>query len=63
MADDVTVADTLVLLAKERDAAVVAVGTRGHGRVAELLLGSTARGVIRRAPVPRCPPELRGVSR
>lgn len=52
VADDVTVADTLVRLAKERDAAVVAVGTHGHGRVAELLVGSTARGVIRRAPCP-----------
>jgi nucleotide-binding universal stress UspA family protein len=52
VADDVTVADTLVRLAKERDAAVVVVGTHRHGRLAELLLGSTAKGVIERAPCP-----------
>ena len=52
VADDVTVADTLVRLAKEHDAAVVAVGTHRHGRVTELLLGSTSRGVIERAPCP-----------
>jgi nucleotide-binding universal stress UspA family protein len=52
VADDVTVADTLVRLAKEHDAAVVVVGTHRHGRLAELLLGSTARGVIERAPCP-----------
>jgi nucleotide-binding universal stress UspA family protein len=52
VADDVTVADTLVRLATEQDAAVVAVGTHRHGRLAELLLGSTVRGVIERAPCP-----------
>jgi nucleotide-binding universal stress UspA family protein len=52
VADDVTVADTLVRLAEEHDAAVVAIGTHRHGRLTELLLGSTARGVIERAPCP-----------
>jgi nucleotide-binding universal stress UspA family protein len=52
VADDLTVADTLMRLAKERDAAVVVVGTHRHGRLAELLLGSTARSVIERAPCP-----------
>jgi nucleotide-binding universal stress UspA family protein len=52
VADDVTVADTLVRLAKDYEAGVVAVGTHRHGRLAELLLGSTARGVIERAPCP-----------
>jgi nucleotide-binding universal stress UspA family protein len=52
VADDVTVADTLVRLAKERDAAVVVIGTHRHHRLAELLLGSTAKGVIERAPCP-----------
>ncbi|HZS19465.1 MAG TPA: universal stress protein [Pseudonocardiaceae bacterium] len=52
VADDVTVADTLVRLANERDAAVVVVGTHRQGRLAELLLGSTARGVIEQAPCP-----------
>lgn len=52
VADDVTVADTLVRLAEEHDAAVVAVGMHRHRRLTELLLGSTARGVIERAPCP-----------
>jgi nucleotide-binding universal stress UspA family protein len=52
VADDVTVADTLVRLAQERDAQAVVVGTHGHGVIGELLLGSTSRGVVKRAPCP-----------
>jgi nucleotide-binding universal stress UspA family protein len=52
VADDLTVADTLVRLANEREAAVVVVGAHRHGKLAQLLLGSTSRGVIERA---RCP--------
>ena len=52
VADEVTVAETLVRLAKEHDAAVLVVGTHRHGRLARLLLGSTARGVIEQAPCP-----------
>lgn len=52
VADDLTVADTLVRLAKEHDAAVIVVGAHRHGRIAELLLGTTSRGVIERAPCP-----------
>lgn len=52
VADDLTVAETLVRLAKERDAAVIVVGAHRHGRLAQLLLGSTSRGVVEKAPCP-----------
>lgn len=52
VADDVTVADTLVRLAEEHDVRVVVVGTHRHGRLSEFLLGSTVRGVIEKAPCP-----------
>jgi nucleotide-binding universal stress UspA family protein len=52
VADEVTVADTLVRLAHERDAQAVVVGARGHGRLSEVLLGSTSRRVVRQAPCP-----------
>jgi nucleotide-binding universal stress UspA family protein len=52
VADDVTVADTLVRLARERDAQAVVVGAHGHGRLSEVLLGSTSQDVIRHAPCP-----------
>ncbi|HEV2784157.1 MAG TPA: universal stress protein [Actinophytocola sp.] len=52
VADDLTVTDTLVRLARERDSAVIVLGTHRHGRLAKLLLGSTSRGVIEHAPCP-----------
>jgi nucleotide-binding universal stress UspA family protein len=52
VADQVTVADTLVRLAREHDAAVVVVGAHRHARLAELLLGTTTRGVLQHAPCP-----------
>jgi nucleotide-binding universal stress UspA family protein len=52
VADEVSVADTLVRLAAEREAAVVVVGTHRQARITELLLGSTARGVLQHAPCP-----------
>jgi nucleotide-binding universal stress UspA family protein len=52
VADELTVADTLVRLAQERDAQAVVVGSRGHRGLGELLLGSTSQGVIRRAGCP-----------
>jgi nucleotide-binding universal stress UspA family protein len=52
VADEITVAGTLVRLAKERDAAVVAVGTRGRGLLREALLGSTAHELVHDAPCP-----------
>ena len=52
VADEVSVPDTLVRLAQERESQAVLVGARGHGPLAKALLGSTAEGVIRRAPCP-----------
>jgi nucleotide-binding universal stress UspA family protein len=52
VADDVTVADTLVRLAKERAAQAIVVGAHGHSALTELILGSTSRDVVRRAPCP-----------
>lgn len=49
---DVTVAETLVKVAGERDARAVVVGAHGHGRLSEIVLGSTSRDVIRHAPCP-----------
>jgi nucleotide-binding universal stress UspA family protein len=51
VADERTVADTLVHLAEERDAVGILVGARGRG-LSRLVLGSTSEGVVRRA---RCP--------
>lgn len=48
----VPIAETIVNVAKERDAAAIVVGAHGHGRIGEVLLGSTSRDVIRRAPCP-----------
>lgn len=42
VADDVTVADTLVRLAKELDSEAMVVGSHRRGRLSEILLGSTA---------------------
>jgi nucleotide-binding universal stress UspA family protein len=54
VADDpeTPVADTLLRVARERDAAAIVLGTHGHGPVGEVLLGSTTRGVLRRADLP-----------
>jgi nucleotide-binding universal stress UspA family protein len=49
---EVTVAETIVRVARERDAQAVVVGVHGHGRLGEVLLGSTSRDVIRHAPCP-----------
>jgi nucleotide-binding universal stress UspA family protein len=53
VADDVTVHETLSRLADERDARAIVVGHRGHGRLTQMLLGSTARELVRtsRRPV------------
>jgi nucleotide-binding universal stress UspA family protein len=54
VADDeqVSVADTLVRVARERDAAAIVIGTHGYGPLGEIVLGSTSRAVIRHAPCP-----------
>jgi nucleotide-binding universal stress UspA family protein len=54
VADDpeTPVAETIVAVARERDAAAIAVGAHGHGPLSEVFLGSTSRDVIRRAECP-----------
>ncbi|HEU5473832.1 MAG TPA: universal stress protein [Actinophytocola sp.] len=52
VADEVGVADTLVRLAKENEAAVLVAGAHRHARLAELLLGSTTKALLQHAPCP-----------
>jgi nucleotide-binding universal stress UspA family protein len=52
VADEVTVADTLVRVAGEQDAPALVVGAHNHGALSEVLLGSTTRDVVRHAPCP-----------
>jgi nucleotide-binding universal stress UspA family protein len=52
VADDVTVADTLIRIVKEHDAQVLVVGAHGHSSWREVLLGGTTRELVHRAPCP-----------
>ena len=52
VADDLSVAATLVRIADETQASAIAVGAHGHRALRELVLGSTTRDVIRDAPCP-----------
>ena len=54
VAEDVEtpIAETIVTLAGEREAAAIVVGAHGHGRLSEVILGGTSRDVIRRADCP-----------
>jgi len=52
VADVLSVPETLVRVADERDAQTIVVGASGRGGLSELLLGSTSRGVIKRATRP-----------
>lgn len=45
-------AEQICACAAEIDARLIAVGTRGHGSVASLLLGSVSNAIIRQAPCP-----------
>jgi nucleotide-binding universal stress UspA family protein len=49
---DVPVSETIVNLARERDAPAIVLGAHGHGRAAEVIIGSTTRDVVRHAPCP-----------
>ncbi len=49
---DASVAETLVRLAREHRSPAVVVGAPDRSRVGELLLGSTARSLLHRAPCP-----------
>jgi nucleotide-binding universal stress UspA family protein len=52
VADEVTVADTLVRLARERDGQAIVVGAYRHRAVGRVVLGSTLKGLLRQAPCP-----------
>jgi nucleotide-binding universal stress UspA family protein len=54
VADEIEVPEsqTLVRIAGERDAAAIVVGAHGHGKLSEVLLGSTSTEVVRNAPCP-----------
>jgi nucleotide-binding universal stress UspA family protein len=45
-------AEQICAYAEEVDARLIAIGTRGYGTVASLLLGSVSNAVIRNAPCP-----------
>ena len=45
-------AEEIAMIAETRDADLVVVGTRGHGRIAGSLLGSVSADVIRRSKRP-----------
>jgi nucleotide-binding universal stress UspA family protein len=54
VADDpgIAINETILRVADERGAAAILIGAHGHGVLSELILGSTARGVLRHAKVP-----------
>jgi nucleotide-binding universal stress UspA family protein len=52
VADEISVADTLVRIAGETGAQAIVVGSHRQGRLSELVLGSTSRGVIAKASCP-----------
>jgi nucleotide-binding universal stress UspA family protein len=54
VADDVEVpvSETILKVARERDAQAIVLGAHGHGRAFEMILGSTTRDVVRHAPCP-----------
>ena len=45
-------AETIVQTAKERNCDLVVMGTHGHGAIADALIGSTARWVVKQSPIP-----------
>jgi nucleotide-binding universal stress UspA family protein len=52
VADEASVADTLLRLVREREAQAVVVGAHGHRTFGEVLLGSTSQSVVHRAQCP-----------
>ena len=50
VADETTVAETLVRVAGEQDALALVIGAHNHGALSEVVLGSTSRDVLRHAP-------------
>jgi nucleotide-binding universal stress UspA family protein len=49
---DTAIHETILRVARERDATAILMGAHGHGAIAEALLGSTTRGVLRHADAP-----------
>ncbi len=45
-------AEIIVQTAKERNCDLVVMGTHGHGVIADVLIGSTAKWVVRQSPIP-----------
>jgi nucleotide-binding universal stress UspA family protein len=52
VADELTVPDTLVRVARERDGQALVVGSHGRRGLTAALLGSTSKGVVERASCP-----------
>ena len=52
VADDATVAETLLRLAAERDARAIVLGTHSHPRVSQILFGTTTREILDHAACP-----------
>lgn len=52
VADDLTPADTLLRVARERDGQALVIGTHGHGEIRTMLLGSTSRTILQHASCP-----------
>ncbi|HEV7755832.1 MAG TPA: universal stress protein [Mycobacteriales bacterium] len=52
VADELTVADTLLRVAKEYGGQALVVGSHGHSTLGELLVGSTTREILRHADGP-----------
>ncbi|MET7418991.1 universal stress protein [Dactylosporangium sp. NPDC005555] len=52
VADDMTPADTLLRIARERDSPGIVVGAHGHRKLSELLLGSTTDTLVHKADRP-----------
>ncbi|MFP5362978.1 MAG: universal stress protein [Thermoleophilia bacterium] len=47
-----SIAGAIIVAAEDHDAAVIVTGTRGRSRIAAVLLGSTAEGIVRHAGLP-----------
>jgi nucleotide-binding universal stress UspA family protein len=52
VADELTVADTLIRVARERGSPGIVVGAHGHRKLSELLLGSTSDSLVHKADRP-----------
>ncbi len=56
-ADDILIkngapAETIVQTAKEQNCDLIVMGTHGHGAITDVLIGSTAKWVVRQSVIP-----------